>query len=150
MDYDKNYMLTHDIDWFCIINGMYVHLASAGGILPKGFRNKEKLRMQQYNVANAPFVYGEDDIIYNEDFLTQRFEGNPKGRASYLVTFREMAQKGFISMDRTNLIDLSDNHYHIVCYPKKRNFRVLAEMEIPILDNNGNLILDVYPFQLIE
>ena len=54
MDYNENYMQTHDIDWFCIVNGVYIHLASAGGILPKGFRNRESLRTLQYHVVNAP------------------------------------------------------------------------------------------------
>ena len=150
MDYNENYMMTHDIDWFCIVNGVYVHLASAGGILPRGFRNRESLRTLQNRIANVPLVCGENDVMYNEDFLSQRFENNPKGRASYLVTFKEMAQKGFVSMDRTNLNDSSDNHYHIVCYPKNRDIRVFEGMAIPILDNNEMLSLDLQLLRLME
>lgn len=150
MDYNDKYMLTHDIDWFCVIDGMYVHLASAGGLLPNGFRNKEKLRMQQYCVANTPFVFEKDEIRYNEDFLNQRFKDNPKGKESYIVTFREMAQKGFVSMDRTNLTDLFDNHYHLVCYPRKPDRQVLAKIEIPVLNSDENFMLDMSQLRLIE
>ena len=29
-----------------------------------------------------------------------------------------MARKGFVSFDRTNVMDLNDQTYNIVCYPK--------------------------------
>ena len=57
MDYSVDYMLTHDIDWVCIVNGIYVHLASAGGILPLSFRDRETLRALQHNVAVAPYIF---------------------------------------------------------------------------------------------
>lgn len=148
MDYDENYMLNHDIDCFCNVNGVYIHLASAGGILPKGFRNREFLRNLQHRVANAPFIYREDDVIYNEEFLNLRFANNPKGRVSYLVTFKEMAMKGFVSMDRTDLVNPLDNHYHIVCYPKKLDHHELMEMRIPILNDKERLWLDMRPLQI--
>lgn len=143
-------MLTRDIDWFCIVNGIYVHLASAGGILPSSFRDRDMLRTLQHNVAVAPYLFKEDDIVENEDFLNQRFADNPKGKASYVVTFRDMARKGFVSMDRTNLLDPSDNHYHIVCMPRNLDERTLEELGIPVIHIDEKPELDLQPLGLLE
>ncbi len=121
MNYDENYMLTHDIDFFFIINGIYVHAASAGGILPIELRDRESLRKLQHNVAVAGYVYNEEDLEYNKAFLQQKFSDNPKGLISYIASFTDMARKGFTSFDRTNWQNPDDNHYHIVCRPKREN-----------------------------
>ena len=78
-----------------VLSGIYVHFASAGGILPLSFRDRETLRALQHNVAVAPYLFDEEDIAYNEEFLNQRFANNNKGRVSYIVSFRDMARKGF-------------------------------------------------------
>lgn len=143
-------MLTHDIDWFCVVNGIYVHLASGGGILPLSFRNRDMLRILQHNVAVAPYLFAEEDIVDNEAFLNQRFADNPKGRESYVVSFRDMARKGFVSMDRTNLIEPFDNHYHIVSRPRKLDERALLELEIPVISIDERPELDLQPLRLLE
>ena len=143
-------MLTHDIDWFCVVNGIYVHLASGGGILPLSFRNRDMLRILQHNVEVAPYLFAEEDIVDNEAFLNQRFADNPKGRESYVVSFRDMARKGFVSMDRTNLIEPFDNHYHIVSRPRNLDERPLLELEIPVISNDERPELDLQPLRLLE
>lgn len=143
-------MLTHDIDWFCIVNGIYVHLASAGGILPLSFRNRDILRELQHNVAVAPYLFAEEDVIDNDAFINQRFSSNPKGRKSYVVSFRDMARKGFISMDRTNLLEPNDNRYHIVCMPKKLDERSLQGLGIPVIPIEEKPELDLQPLRLLE
>ena len=143
-------MLTHDIDWFCVVNGIYVHLASAGGILPMSFRDRDMLRTLQHNVAVAPYLFAEEDIVDNEMFLNQRFADNPKGRESYVVSFRDMARKGFVSMDRTNLIDPFDSHYHIVSRPRNLDERSIQELEIPVISNDERPELDLQPLRLLE
>lgn len=143
-------MLTRDIDWFCIVNGIYVHLASAGGILPMSFRNRDTLRTLQHNVAMAPYLFEEEDVVENEEFLNQRFADNPKGRESYVVSFREMARKGFVSMDRTNLTDPYDNRYHIVCMPRNLDERSLQELDVPVISNDERPELDLQPLGLLE
>lgn len=150
MDYSEDYMLTRDIDWFCIVNGIYVHLASAGGILPMSFRNRDTLRTLQHNVAMAPYLFEEEDVVENEEFLNQRFADNPKGRESYVVSFREMARKGFVSMDRTNLTDPYDNRYHIVCMPRNLDERSLQELDVPVISNDERPELDLQPLGLLE
>ena len=150
MDYSEDYMLTRDIDWFCIVNGIYVHLASAGGILPMSFRDRDTLRTLQHNVAMAPYLFEEEDVVDNEAFLNQRFADNRKGRESYVVSFREMARKGFVSMDRTNLQNPYDNRYHIVCMPRNLDERSLQELEIPVISNDERPELDLQPLGLLE
>lgn len=145
-----DYMLTHDIDWFCIVNGLYVHLASAGGILPLSFRDRDALRTLQHNVAVAHYLYADVDVVDNEDFLNQRFADNPKGRASYVVSFRDMARKGFVSMDRTNLLDPYDNHYHIVSRPRSWNEQRIENIEIPVMPIDELPELDFRPFGLLK
>lgn len=143
-------MLTHDIDWFCIVNGIYVHLASAGGILPLSFRDRDILRELQHNVAVAPYLFAEEDVVDNEAFLNQRFANNPKGRASYVVSFRDMARKGFVSMDRTNLLETNDNHYHIVSRPRLWNDHSIENIVIPEMPVGEKPELDFSPLGLLE
>lgn len=40
-----------DIDWYCLVQGKPTHIASSGGMIPKQFRDKAGLRMQQDRVA---------------------------------------------------------------------------------------------------
>lgn len=143
-------MLTRDIDWFCIVNGIFVHLASAGGILPMSFRNRDTLRTLQHNVAMAPYLFEEEDVVDNEAFLNQRFADNRKGRESYVVSFREMARKGFVSMDRTNLQNPYDNRYHIVCMPRNLDERSLQELDVPVISIDERPELDLQPLGLLE
>lgn len=124
MKYDQNYMLTHDIDWFCIINGVYVHVASAGGILPEEMNDRDELRQLQHNVSVAQYIFSEDEIEYNENFLDARFV-EAKDRAEYIKSFTDMARKGFVSLDRTNWLDPNDNTYHIVCRPSQNIQRAI-------------------------
>ena len=150
MDYSVDYMLTHDIDWFCIVNGIFVHLASAGGILPPSFRDRDALRQLQHNVAVAPYLFEEEDVVDNEEFLNQRFADNPKGRTSYVVSFRDMARKGFVSMDRTSLTEPRDNHYHIVCRPRLLREKRLKNIGIPVMPIGEKPEFDFSPLGLLE
>lgn len=121
MKFTDEYLLSNDIDWFFSINDVYIHVASAGGIIPEQINDKEKLRSIQRKVFNLPYIFNKEEIIFNEIFLNSRF-GNQiyeQQRTYYLRSFTDMAMKGFISMDRTNLSDLDDNRYHIVCMPKR-------------------------------
>lgn len=128
MIYDLNYMLNHDIDWFCMINGVYVHVASAGGIIPESMRDREVLRKLQHNVSIAPEIFADEDIEYNEQYLNNHFP-DAKEREDYVRSFRDMARKGFISMDRTNWSNPESNIYHVVCRPKRSVIPINQEDE---------------------
>lgn len=47
MKYDEAYLYSRDIDWFCIIGGIFCHVASAGGLLPDVVNDRDKLRDMQ-------------------------------------------------------------------------------------------------------
>lgn len=130
MKYTYHYMKYHDIDWFCKINDRPCHFASAGGLIPNPIRERERLRRLQQDVCLAEYIYEENEISYNEEFLGERFRDDEGGRETYLRTFKEMARKGFVSFDRTNLSNPDDNTYHVVCYPQRRGRCVLSTDEL--------------------
>ena len=124
MKYNEDYIYSKDIDWFFVANGKYVHVASAGGMIPEIFNDREKLRDIQRKVFHAPDIYTDEQLDINEDFIRQKLAQSEKlGQSTeecialYLESFKAMARKGFISLDRTNLYDPDDNTYHIVCRP---------------------------------
>ena len=144
MKYDINYMITHDIDWYCVINGLNVHVASAGGMLPENMRDRDELRLLQHNVSKAQFLFSENEIVYNEGFLNSHFPDG-KAREDYVRSFRDMARKGFVSMDRTNWTNPESNVYHVVCLPN-RNLKPVSpedgEIKSPTLIQDEALNID--------
>lgn len=121
MKYDVQYMLSKDIDWFCMINGYYVHIASAGAVLPDIINNREELREIQKAVYRLPDIYRDDELTNNERAIAdlQGYMNNPHFREDYLRSFKAMARKGFISLDRTELEDPNNPYYHVVCMPPR-------------------------------
>lgn len=122
MKYPDNYLYSMDIDWFCIINRIFVHIASAGGFLPDEVNDREKLRENQSLVNRMDYIFNDNQIIINWAFLHARFgyeDGSDENIRNYLESFISMSRKGFVSLDRTNLEDPNDNTYHIVCMPNK-------------------------------
>lgn len=73
MKYDEAYIQSKDIDWFCVIGGVYCHIASAGGVLPDQINDREKLRELQKRVFEAQNIFEKEEIFINHDFLLQRF-----------------------------------------------------------------------------
>lgn len=148
MKYDDAYIYSKDIDWFCIIGDVFCHVASAGGMIPDSINDREKLRGLQKRVFDSDFIFDEEDIVVNEVFLNQHFGNDEEARMAYMLSFMSMARKGFVSFDRTNVMDLNDQTYHIVCYPKNpiklRGFQDLCKVKgnvlhkelanIPLLD----------------
>lgn len=119
MMYSDTYLTNHDIDWFCIVNGVYIHVASAGGGIPSQINDDETLRDIQYQVALLEDIYTDEDIVYNDEAIGNVLgENGAKNREQYIESFKAMARKGFASFDRTNIADFSDNRYHLVCWPK--------------------------------
>lgn len=111
--YTESEVHTRDIDWFCAINGIYVHIASAGGRIPNLINNREVLRPIQRAVETLEAINTIEEVHINEDAL-QRIDMN---REDYLPSFIRMVRKGFYSFDRTNIGAPEDNHYHLVAWP---------------------------------
>ncbi len=118
MRYSEIYLTNHDIDWFCNVNGIFIHVASAGGRIPDQINDDESLRKIQNKVELLEDIYTDDEIVYNEAAITNVLGvNNAKGRAQYIESFTAMARKGFASFDRTNIADSDDKQYHLVCMP---------------------------------
>lgn len=138
MKYDEAYLYSRDIDWFCIIGGIFCHVASAGGLLPDVVNDRDKLRDMQKRVFDMDYILGNEDIYINQDFLYQRFGNNQESQEAYLSSFIKMSKKGFVSLDRTNVMDITDHTYHVVCYPKR-----IIKLGIQDLPNiNGHILND--------
>ena len=123
MKYSECYLINHDIDWFCRVNDYYIHVASAGGMIPSIINDSNRLRDIQYQVEMLGMQYDEKDIEYDEEAIAKAL-GTQEGRLRdrYKASFLKMARKGFISIDRTSVEDPFDNRYHIVCRPKRLAF----------------------------
>ncbi len=139
MRYADEYLYSMDIDWFCIIGGVLCHVASAGGMLPELVNDRDKLRTIQKRVFEMSIVFDEDDIIVNKNFLDERFGDNGESKREYLASFLNMAKRGFVSMDRTEVIDPNSQIYHIVCYP--RHQFVVSNID-GIQEVEGNILVD--------
>lgn len=58
----------HDIDWYCLVNQKPVHIASMGGMIPRSFHDRAKLRELQRKVAEMkPFT----EAILNYDTVNR-------------------------------------------------------------------------------
>ena len=108
MAYTRQYIETHDIDWFCIINGQYIHGASNCGDIPP-FITMQSNREVMAEVSRAPFIVGEDGLEYNEPEIERQLAfvsdyhleiTKEAARERYLMTFKLMAKRGFCSFDR--------------------------------------------------
>ncbi len=125
MKYTDDYLFSHDIDWFCIVNGVYVHVASAGGSIPDFINDKEVLRDIQHQVEMLPFIYREDEIVYNDQAFIKIINPNDNdARNHYIESFTRMARKGFESYDKTDINKPSDNTYHLVCRPRSKGTKL--------------------------
>jgi hypothetical protein len=132
--FSRNYQLTHDIDWFCLINGVSIHAASNGGLLPNKYCSTSELRgiQQVVNGLDENFEYGinrnieiqsnpylEDlgqDFYYYFPETIGLFDDIPltNSQKAYYWSFVKMAKKGFFSFDRSK----KSNAYNIVAWPK--------------------------------
>lgn len=87
MRYRRDYQETHDIDWFFRYKGKVYHAASNGGLLPDKV-DSLKNRTLQEKLEEMPSVF-EVEMVQN---VARQDED--------LSSFREYAEKGFISLDR--------------------------------------------------
>ena len=87
MRYRRDYQETHDIDWFFRYKGKVYHAASNGGLLPDKV-DSLKNRTLQEKLEEMPGVFEVEMVLS----LVRQDED--------LSSFREYAEKGFISLDR--------------------------------------------------
>ena len=117
MAYSIQEQHSRDLDWY-FVDGKKkpIHVATGGGKLPKIIEeNDEQNENLHAQILQLPIQFEvEVNPILNE-FVS--FE-NDELRELYLVDFNEMAGRGFISIDKSNLGIFEDGIYHIVAYPK--------------------------------
>lgn len=122
--YEEEYIKTRDIDWFGVINGRYIHVASCGGMLPSEVMNKKYLRDLQYEVAMLEDVRNGDGgqivIMHNDQYLLERFsmyEDSAAAIENYKRSFDTFAMKGFWSFDKEKINNPDDSHYRLISWP---------------------------------
>lgn len=158
-----------DIDWYCLVDGRPTHFASMGGMIPKGVRDREKLRILQDAVSQIePFAeirlnmeniqsqiekgyeYLQDEMIRqaleeanakNSRFLY--LEGQALAIRLLASTFVEKARRGFCSFARLEGTD--GNEYVLIAEPAtaidyKAGVFQLLRLECEV-KNNGNRIV---------
>ena len=159
-----------DIDWYCLVGGVPTHIASMGGIIPEQFRDREKLRMIQNEVARMePFVdvqmnmeiiqkqiangydYLEDEMVR---LAVEQANNNHPGFLYlsaynlpvrlFAATFVEKARRGFRSFVRQE--GENDNEYILIAEPANyveytRGKISLEELKCEIRDNNTRIVI---------
>ena len=161
-----------DIDWYCLVKGRPTHIASMGGMIPKSFRDREKLRTLQDAVAGIePFSevrlnieniqsqiekgydYLQDEMIRraleevnakNSGFMY--LEGQTLAIRLFASTFVEKARRGFRSFARREGTD--GNEYILIAEPAnpveyKSGVFQLAELECEVKNEGGSIVFNV-------
>lgn len=118
MKYSEEYMQSHDIDWFCKINELPVHLASNSGVIPEFANDRKNNVNNQTNAYNSSYQFEESEIQINESYINHLFDietnmiDKEHKKEMYLRSFVDMARRGYISMDRVNKDIHSKNYFH--------------------------------------
>lgn len=147
--YNHDYLVTHDLDCFFVMNGAKTHIATNGGIVHPKIGTVEELRAMQTQVAN---MEGTHDFFLNSGYLSlleasdfpsqedlmrldldnrqlferELFEGTeyaelPFHQKLYCSSFVEMARKGFWSLDRVGIMPDGTDAYMLIAWPKGEN-----------------------------
>lgn len=137
-----------DIDWFCELNGVNIHVASLGHIIPESV---EKTLPEVYEAVSAIDMVpweGRNNIWYNEELVRRivRLESNTE-IARYLSTFVVMARKGFYSFAPLTC-DPTDGGYYLMAKPvnyEHKSIEGVFKKETPDIDMRVIDGLTAYP-----
>ncbi len=168
-DLTERHIKEQDIDWYCLVNGSPTHIASMGGMIPKSFCDREKLRMLQDAVAQIePFTdvklnleniqnqiekgyeYLQDDMIRlaieevnrkNPGFMY--LDGQELAVRLFASTFVEKARRGFRSFARQERVD--GNEYVLIAEPiipveYKAGILKFVELECEVRDEGTRIV----------
>ena len=129
-----------DIDWFCRINNVNIHVASMGRNIPSIFSDKELALIYEDVSAIEMVEWNRDVVWYNDELLRRKHQledVNSIGR--YLSSFVVMARKGFYSFAPIT-VDPTDTKYYLMAKPIQNTDRVINTIhviDIPELDVRG-------------
>lgn len=118
--HSQDWYANSDVDWFCRINGVNVHVASMGRQLPEGVEETLPKLYEQVSEIKMAEWRGSEGVWYNEELLrTWLGMEEPQRMARYLYTFVVMARKGFYSFAPITP-DVTDGDYYLMA--KLRNY----------------------------
>ena len=136
-EHSPDWYANSDVDWFCRINGINVHVASMGRQLPEGIPESLPRLYEQVSEIEMAKWHGTDGVWYNEELLrTWLGMEEPQRMARYLYTFVVMARKGFYSFAPITP-DVTDGDYYLMAKPRNyedRAFEGIVEREIEYLN----------------
>ncbi len=143
--YNHDYLVTHDLDCFFVMNGAKTHIATNGGVVHPKIGTVEEPRAMQTQVANMEGTHkyvlnrGYLSLLEASDFPSQEdfmrlglddgwpfdrvlFEGTeyaelPFHQKLYCSSFIEMARKGFWSLDRVGTMPDGTDAYMPIAWP---------------------------------
>lgn len=135
VDHSDAYYLTSDIDWFCCINGINVHVASMGRKVPIAIETNLDVIYEQ--VSRIPMADLNEYFWFNRIIPEQWLMINETVEvARYLCSFSVMARKGFYSFAPITL-DPTDEDYYLMAKPDPAFSRVtingIRRIELPNL-----------------
>ena len=117
MAYTIEQQYSRDIDWyFKDGNNNLIHVASAGGRLPKIIEENDNLIDSLHSqILELPNQF---EVTINPILGQLVLFETDEARELYLTDFTEMAKRGLISVDKSKLGSFEDTFYHIVAFPK--------------------------------
>lgn len=146
MTHSKVFLRTRDIDWAVKIGKDYIHVASAGGDLPK-IVDDNLFKIWQELKKTRGLIDG-GDVIVKEEYISEKYAEFREVNADeadfriqwYICSFVEMASRGFYSFDRDVRTPFEDSKYRLVASPGQ--MRIMPEYNLPVVD------LELEPIEL--
>jgi hypothetical protein len=139
MAYSIEEQNSRDLDWYFVDgNKRLIHVATGGGKLPKIIEENDELNENLHSqILQLPIRYDIEINPLLSEFVN--FENNEL-RELYLTDFNEMAGRGIISLDKSNLGIFEDGIYHIVAYPKGSITNIKIDLDFNEIISNEVII----------
>lgn len=120
MKYRIDYQLTNDIDWFAEYNGIPLHFASNGHVIPAVIDSKNNRNIQRKIAEWSNIKRINIDSLINKKI--RNLLTSDDNLDDYIASFVSFAKMGFVSLDTLcNNENNKNSRYIIVAYPSNRN-----------------------------
>ena len=119
------YYATSDLDLFCRINGVNVHVSSMGRPISEAIMETLPAVYEQVSMIEMAEWRGRYGVWYNEELLRHWLHIDDTQKiARYLYTYVVMARKGFFSLAPISF-DQSDEDLFLIAKPMNYDDRVI-------------------------